>query len=156
MTFLIGNYGINEEDSESRNPFLRGFVMRECCRTPASWRARMSLPDYLQQNKIVALEGIDTRALTRHIRERGAMRGLLTTAETPAAALLERVRKTPAISDQDLVAQVTTPELYTWENDGPHIVIIDLGLKLPLAESYKNGLPRHSSPACCKQRRSWR
>ncbi|MEW5921429.1 MAG: glutamine-hydrolyzing carbamoyl-phosphate synthase small subunit [Bacillota bacterium] len=139
MTFpLIGNYGINEEDFESRSPFVRGFIMRECCRIPSNWRSCMTLPEYLEQNNIVAMEGMDTRALTRYIREKGTMRGLITTRETPYAELLERVRKTPTISEQDLISSVTTPEPYTWENKGPHVVIIDLGLKLSIGRSLHN------------------
>lgn len=139
MTFpLIGNYGINEEDFESRHPFLRGFIMHECCHTPSNWRSRMSLPEYLKEHSIVAMEGVDTRALTRLIRERGAMRGIITTGDTPTAKLLEQVRKNPTISEMDLVSKVTIPEPYTWENDGPHVVIIDLGLKLSIARSMHN------------------
>lgn len=141
MTFpLIGNYGINDEDFESRSPFLRGFIMRECCKIPSNWRSRMSLPEYLKQNNIVAMEGIDTRALTRLIREKGAMRGLITTGDKTAAELLSLVRQKPLISDMNLVSTVTIPEPYTWENDGPHIVVIDLGLKLSIARSmHKTG-----------------
>ena len=141
MTFpLIGNYGINDEDFESRSPFLRGLIMRECCHTPSNWRSRMSLPHYLKQNNIVAMEGMDTRALTRLIREKGAMRAIITTADTPAAELLARVQKTPTISEMNLVSTVTIPEPYTWENNGPHIVVMDLGLKLSIARSmHKTG-----------------
>ncbi len=141
MTFpLIGNYGINDEDFESRSPFLRGLIMRECCQLPSNWRSRMSLPEYLKQNNIVAMEGMDTRALTRLIREKGAMRGLITTEATPVPELLDRVQNTPTISEMDLVSSVTIPEPYTLENDGPHIVILDLGLKLSIARSmHKTG-----------------
>ena len=73
----IGNYGINPEDVESRRPWVRGFIVKEACRFPSSWRSTMTLGDYLARNEIVGIEGIDTRALTRHLREAGSMMGVL-------------------------------------------------------------------------------
>lgn len=141
MTFpLIGNYGINNEDFESRSPFLRGLIMHECCHLPSNWRSCMSLPEYLKQQNIVAMEAVDTRKLTRLIREKGAMRGIITTKETPAAILLELVQKVPTISETDLVSTVSIAEPYTLEHNGPHIVIMDLGMKLSIAHSlHKKG-----------------
>ena len=139
MTFpLIGNYGINDEDYESRRPFLRGFVARELCTTPNNWRQVMNIGEYLKENNIVALDGIDTRALARHLRENGTMRGIITTERTPLPTLLERVHKTSAICETVFTPEVTTQEPYTWENGGPHIVILDLGLKLSIARSFHN------------------
>ncbi|HHT46245.1 MAG TPA: glutamine-hydrolyzing carbamoyl-phosphate synthase small subunit [Firmicutes bacterium] len=139
MTFpLIGNYGINPEDFESRRPFLRGVIAREFCLTPSNWRSVMTVGDYLKENNIVALDNIDTRALTRHIRIKGCMRGVITTKDTPREILLEKLQKAPHISEIDLISEVTTPEIYTLENNGPHIVIMDLGLKLSIARSLHN------------------
>ncbi len=136
MTFpLIGNYGITEEDFESRRPFLRGFIVHELCSRPSNWRSIMNVEEYLQQNNIIALEGLDTRALVRQIREKGAMRGIITTEDTPNKTLLEKVNNAPTISEMDLISEVTTEQPYTWENHGPRIAVIDLGLKLSIARS---------------------
>ncbi len=152
MTFpLIGNYGITEEDFESRRPFLRGFIVHEFCSRPSNWRSIMNVEEYLQQSNIIAMEGIDTRALVRHIREKGAMRGIITTEDTPHKTLLEKVNNSPTISDMDLISQVTTEKPYTWENDGPRIAVIDLGLKLSIANTLHRAgchvtvLPAHLS-----------
>lgn len=139
MTFpLIGNYGINYEDLESRRPFLRGFIAREFCLTPSNWRSVMSVTDYLKENNIVALDNIDTRALTRHIRKNGSMKGIITSEDTPCGDLLGKLQNAPHISEIDFLAEVTTPEIYTLENSGPHIVIMDLGLRLSIARSLHN------------------
>ena len=95
MTFpLIGNYGINKDDFESRRPFLRGFIAREFCQTPSNWRSVMTVEEYLTANNIIAMDDIDTRALTRRLRK-GSMRGIITTEDTPLEKLLEKVRKLP-------------------------------------------------------------
>jgi len=139
MTFpLIGNYGINRDDFESRRPFVRGFIAREFCQTPHNWRSVMTLEEYLKENNIIAVDGLDTRALTRLIREKGSLRGIITTEDTPYEALLEKVRNAPTVSEMDLIAEATTPEMYTWENSGPHVVIVDLGLKLSIGRSLHN------------------
>ena len=89
MTYpLIGNYGVNETDVESRRPWVEGFVVREASRIASNWRSTESLDDYLKRNSIVAIEHIDTRALVRHIRDKGAMRAGISTVETNAKALL--------------------------------------------------------------------
>jgi len=120
MTFpLMGSYGINKEDFESKSPFLRGFIAREICSSPGNWRSVQTLPGYLQKQGIVAMDGVDTRALVRLIREKGSMRGVLTTVDTPYSLLLEKVRRSPSLSAQDLVAAVTTPEIHTLKNDEP-------------------------------------
>lgn len=136
MTFpTIGNYGINNEDFESRRPFLRGFIAREICSHPSNWRSVMSLEEYLLEQNIVALEGVDTRALTRHIREKGAMKGIITSNGASARVLKEKLGQTPGISEVNYIPEVTTPEVYTLENEGPHLVILDLGLKQSIAHS---------------------
>lgn len=139
MTFpLIGNYGINGDDFESRRPFLRGLIAREFCRTPSNWRSIMTLEAYLKENGIIAMDDLDTRALTKHLRENGSMPGVITTADTPRAELLARLKNSPAGGAPDLAPEVTTPEMYTWENDGAHLVILDLGLKLSLGRLLHN------------------
>ena len=119
MTYSqIGNYGVNGEDIESLNgPKVEGFVVKEYIDFPSNWRSAMSLGQYLRDNKIVCIEGIDTRALTRHLRDNGAQMGIISTIDHNPESLLEKVRKHPGISAFDLVKDVTTKEIYTW-NEG--------------------------------------
>src|SRR4051812_11214887 len=96
MTYpLIGNYGANEEDVESRRPWVEGFVVREASRMVSNFRSTSSLQDYLKTNNIVGLEHIDTRALVRHIRDKGAMRSGLSTVDLDEKSLLKKVLETP-------------------------------------------------------------
>lgn len=116
MTYpQIGNYGVNPEDIESRGVNVEGFIVREYLDFPSNWRSTMSLGRYLKENRIVAIEGIDTRALTRHLRDNGVQMGIISTEETDPYSLLEKVRKHPGISSLDLVKQVTTAESFKWE-----------------------------------------
>ena len=110
----IGNYGINELDMESRGPFIRGFAVHEYWPWPSNWRSQTSLGDYLEKNKIVAIEGIDTRKLTRTIRERGAMRCIISTEDFDVESLLEKARAAKPILGDDLVTEVSTPDVYVW------------------------------------------
>ena len=113
MTYpQIGNYGINPEDVESRKPFLAGFVVKESCPFPSNFRSQMSLDDYLKGNNIVGIEGIDTRALVRHIRTAGAQTGILSSIDTDPASLVEKARQAPSIVGRDLVREVTCAEPY--------------------------------------------
>src|SRR5215207_8460301 len=103
MTYpLIGNYGINEEDVESRRPWVEGFVVREASRIASNFRSTMSLQDYLKKNNIVGIEHIDTRALVRHIRDKGAMRAGLSTVETDSSVLLAKILKSPEMNNREL------------------------------------------------------
>ena len=116
MTYpLIGNYGLNSEDVESRRPWLHGFVVREACRVPSSWRGRVALADYLREHGIVGLEGIDTRALTRHLRDRGAQEAIISTEELDAERLVERARALPGLLGRDLVREVSVEAPYGWQ-----------------------------------------
>ncbi len=116
MTYpLIGNYGINPEDAESRQPWVNGFIVKEACGYPSNWRGRMRLDDYLREHGIVAIQGIDTRALTRHLRDRGAQEGIISTVETDAERLVERARALPGLVGRDLVSEVTAPEPHGWD-----------------------------------------
>jgi len=116
MTYSqIGNYGINEEDVESLNgPKAEGFVVKEYMDYRSNWRSSQSLGSYLEKNNIVCIEGIDTRALTRHLRTYGAQMGIISTVDPEPESLLAKVRKHPGISAFDLVKEVTTKETYTW------------------------------------------
>src|SRR4051812_33943828 len=111
MTYpLIGNYGVNESDSESARPWIEGFVVREVSRVTSNWRAEESLADYLKRWNIVAIEGIDTRALVRHIRDKGAMRACLSTIDTDADSLVQKALQSPLMENRELASAVTTKE----------------------------------------------
>lgn len=141
MTYpLIGNYGCNEEDVESRRPFVQGFVMRECCKTPSNWRATMGLPEYLKKNNVVGMEGVDTRALTRHIRIKGTMKSVISTEDDSPESLIEKARSSQSIVGRDLVKEVTCDEPYEWtDNDGTEtpfrVIAIDTGIKYNILRS---------------------
>jgi carbamoyl-phosphate synthase small subunit len=117
MTYTqIGNYGVNEEDVESGGGIkAEGFIVKEACDFPSNWRSSSSLPEYMKKYGIVGIQGIDTRALTSHLRNHGAQMGIISTADADPSILLEKVRAHPGISALDLVSEVTTGEAYTWE-----------------------------------------
>jgi carbamoyl-phosphate synthase small subunit len=150
MTYpQIGNYGINSEDIESRRPWLEGFVVKENCPEPSNWRSEKSLHDYLASNAIVGISGIDTRALTILIRDKGAMSGVISSVDLDAKSLVEKARKMPGLVGQDLVKSVTTDKAYTWDErlwslDGSlekthekryKVVAFDFGVKLNILRS---------------------
>jgi len=116
MTYTqIGNYGINEEDIESAGGIKsEGFVVKEGCDFPSNWRSSGILSEYMKKSGVVGIQGIDTRALTRHLRNHGAQMGIISTADTDPWLLLEKVRAHPGISAFDLVKDVTTKEKYRW------------------------------------------
>jgi carbamoyl-phosphate synthase small subunit len=116
MTYpLIGNYGTNSLDQESRAPHVRGFVIEELSEAPSNWRSEMSLAEYLRQADVPGVEGIDTRALTRHLRTRGAMKACLTTEEMSPAEATALAVAGEGVIGMDYVREVTTPEIYHWD-----------------------------------------
>ena len=116
MTYpLIGNYGINSLDRESRSPHVRGFVIEELTDIPSNWRSEMSLDEYLRKWKISGAQGIDTRALTRHLRTRGAMKACLTTEEISPEEAAQRAIEGEGVIGMDYVREVSTPEIYRWD-----------------------------------------
>jgi len=118
MTYSqIGNYGINPEDIESDKPHLEGFIAKEFFDFPSNWRSEKSLAEYLREHNKVAIDGIDTRALTRHLRDNGVQMGIISTEDTNPESLLEKVLKCPGISTLDLVSEVTTKDAYKWDRD---------------------------------------
>jgi carbamoyl-phosphate synthase small subunit len=128
----IGNTGVNDDDPESRRVWVAGYVVRDPARVSSNWRARRSLDEELEHNGIVGISGIDTRALTRHLRDRGAMRAGVSSTETDAAALLQRVRESPGMVGADLVGEVTTPQPYVVQAVGDKrftVAAMDLGIK---------------------------
>jgi carbamoyl-phosphate synthase small subunit len=116
MTYTqIGNYGINEEDIESAGGIKsEGFVVKEACDFPSNWRSSGVLSEYMKKSGVVGIQGIDTRALTRYLRNYGAQMGIISTADTDPSRLLGKVRAHPGISAFDLVKDVTTKESYRW------------------------------------------
>ena len=118
MTYpLIGNYGTNSLDQESRSPHVRGFIIEELTEVPSNWRSEMSLGEYLQKWKIPGVQGIDTRALTRHLRTRGAMKACLTTEEISPEDATRRAIEGEGVIGMDYVREVSTPEIYQWDPD---------------------------------------
>ena len=155
MTYpLIGNYGVNRADEESARPWVEGFVVREMSRVASNWRSEETLENYLRRWNIVALEGVDTRALVRHIRDKGAMRACLSTNDLDADSLVHKARTAPAMENRDLASVVTTKEFYQVAADGDekfHVVCYDFGVKRNiLRELAKRGcrltvVPSHTS-----------
>jgi carbamoyl-phosphate synthase small subunit len=128
----IGNTGINDEDAESRRIWVAGYVIRDPARRPSNWRSLRSLDDELTAQGIVGISGIDTRALTRHLRERGAMRCGVSSIDNDPRALLDRVRHSPQMVGADLSSQVTAAEPYRVDAIGEQrftVAALDFGIK---------------------------
>jgi len=144
MTYpLIGNYGTTAEDTESSRPQVEGFVVREATRAPSNFRAQRPLGDYLREHNVIGLEGIDTRALVRRLRVRGAMTGVLSTRDLDDASLVAKAQGSPSIVGRDLVREVVPRQPFQWTRgfDSPlvnhlaprparrHVVALDYGMK---------------------------
>jgi len=133
MTYpLIGNYGINKEDVESRKPFVEGFVVKECSKIASNWRAQKTLDVYLKENNILGIEGIDTRILTLHIREAGAMKAVLSTEDLDEESLIQKARDSQGLVGIDLVKEVTCNKKYIWskiEKPRFKVIVLDCGVK---------------------------
>ncbi len=140
---LIGNYGVNPEDVESGKIQVEGFIVRELCEAPSNWRSNMSLRDYLTINGTVAMQGIDTRALTRHLRVSGVMMGAMST-ELTQAELKNTLQNAPNYGELNFVERVSTDKTYQWEGDECsklddcpepkcHVALVDLGIKRNIA-----------------------
>jgi len=115
----IGNYGVNPEDMESGRVYAAALLMRECCKTPSNWRSIWSLPDFLANRGIPGMEGLDTRALTLHLRQHGAMRGIISTAAADPRELVEQARTLPTMAGQNLVTRVAPAAPWKMGEDGP-------------------------------------
>jgi carbamoyl-phosphate synthase small subunit len=127
---LIGNYGVNEEDSESAKPQVQGFIVKENSPIISNWRAQKSLDAFLKEHHIPGIEGVDTRALTRHIRRAGAMKGILSTEDPDKDRLIEKAQRSLGLLGRDLVREVTCPNSYNWSESGKyHVVVMDFGVK---------------------------
>lgn len=144
MTYpLIGNYGVNSDDCESGQPHVQGFIVRELARLPSNFRSQGRLEDYLKENNVFGLEGIDTRALVRRLRVRGAMNGMLSTTDLDNASLVHKARNGPHMVGRDLVREVVPSQPFAWSEGftNPfvtylpsrpathHVVALDFGMK---------------------------
>ena len=119
MTYpLIGNYGINEEDVESVKPQAAGFIIKEGSKIHSNWRAQKSLDEYLKDYNIVGIQEIDTRALTKHIRDKGAQQGIISTIDFNPESLVKKAKESPTMIGRDLVKEVTCHEKYHWTEGG--------------------------------------
>lgn len=145
---LIGNYGVTDADFESNKVQVSGFIVRQMCDEPSNWRSGGSLQDFLVKNEVVGIQGIDTRALTRHLRVRGVMMGSIST-DFSRDELLQKISEAPNYTNIDFVKRVTTPERYEWNGDaeveanrgnalpgspiprpdGPRVALVDCGVK---------------------------
>ena len=141
----IGNTGMNDDDPESRRIWVGGYVVRDPARVPSSWRSQRRLDDDLVAQGIVGISGVDTRALTRHLRERGAMRVGVSSVDGDPQSLLQRVLASPGMEGADLAREVTTPEPYVVPADGAKkyvVAALDLGIKA--------NTPRNLAAAGCE------
>jgi len=141
MTYpLIGNYGVNPEDYESERPHLRGFIIKELSGVHSNWRATGNLSDFLKENNVIGIQGIDTRALTRHIREKGAQQAILSTVSDNVSELHNKVKDAPGLAGLDLVKEVTCSASYDWEEGEWEIANGKTALKNPPDVSSDKGL----------------
>jgi carbamoyl-phosphate synthase small subunit len=162
MTYpQIGNYGVNPVDFESRRIYAAGFIIREYSPIVSHWQANKSLDEYLKNYGVVGISDLDTRALTRHIRDQGAQMGMITTSEEPLPALLQQLEKGPKLVGRDIVQEITTRSHYRWpleEKSDPirekiyRVAVYDFGVKFSILRSLHamdcelRIFPAHSSP----------
>ena len=130
----IGNYGITARDHESSRPRLSGFIVRELCRTPSNWESIETAGNFLKKHGIVAIEGLDTRALTLRLRDKGALRGVISTLDGDAKRLVAKAKASPSMAGLNLAKVVTCDKPYTWEDGvaskpAMHVVVMDFGVK---------------------------
>ncbi len=140
MTYpLIGNYGVNDEDVESKGPKVEAFVAREFSKITSNFRADEDLLDYLSRHRIMAIEEVDTRALTKHIRVKGAMKAVISTSELDASKLVQKARDSIGILGVDLVREVTCEAPFLFEGDEGDftVVVMDFGVKINIPRMLK-------------------
>jgi carbamoyl-phosphate synthase small subunit len=146
MTYpMIGNYGVNPLDTESDQPHVRGFVIEELCEVPSNWRSTQSLDSYLKEWNIPGIQGVDTRALTAHLRTRGAMRAIITTTATAEEAV-KQAASSPAMEGSDYVKEVTTKSSYLWDPEGNQSGDWDIPSPSQNREPGPDGHVRHPLP----------
>ncbi len=152
MTYpLIGNYGVNSKDTESDKVQVEGFIIKEKSQVYSNWQAEKSLDEYLKENNITGIEGVDTRAITRHIRLKGSMKGIISSVEFKKEKLQQELEKHPSIVGRDLVKEVVGDNKYTWtegnwnkdidtqkEKKDKKVTVIDCGVKHSILRNLKN------------------
>jgi carbamoyl-phosphate synthase small subunit len=147
----IGNTGVNDEDPESDRIWVSGYVVRDPARRPSNWRSRRSLQEELERNAIVGISGIDTRALTRHLRERGVMRGVISSIDADPRSLLAKVAASPGMVGSNLSDEVSTAAGYVVEPAGEtrfSVAAIDYGIKAMTPHRMaERGIRSHVLPA---------
>ncbi|WP_293781813.1 glutamine-hydrolyzing carbamoyl-phosphate synthase small subunit [uncultured Aeromicrobium sp.] len=147
----VGNTGVNPEDFESRRVWVSGYVVRDPARVPSNWRSTQSLDELLRSQGVVAISGIDTRALTRHLRERGAMRAAISTETSDVEALVAQANAAPEMTGSNFLADVTTPEPYVVPARGEKrltVAALDLGIKgMTPRQMAERGIEVHVMPA---------
>ncbi|HOQ37814.1 MAG TPA: carbamoyl phosphate synthase small subunit [Acetivibrio sp.] len=150
MTYpLIGNYGANDEDIESVKPQVKGFIVRELCNTPSNWRNKETLDDYLKRYNIIGIQGIDTRALTRILREKGTMKGMI--SSDPEFNLERKIDEIRAFEIKNPVDRVTTDKVLHYNGGDKRVSLIDLGMKQNIVRSLqKRGCEVYVFPANSK------
>jgi len=145
---LIGNYGITAEDMESWRPHCAALVVGECSRRPSNWRAVMSLPEFLESKGLIGVHHVDTRAVTLHIRSRGAMKGVVSTTDPDPDSLVEKARRSPGLVGRDLSTEVSAARRYTWP--GEHAALDRFPLIGPEFRAYDrllgSGVARPAKP----------
>ena len=131
MTYpLIGNYGINDEDIESEKPQVEGFIIKELCEAPSNFRSKKSLDEYFKENDILAIRDVDTRAITRHVRIEGAMKGVISTEVDKIDQLVKKVKSSPSLVGKDMVKEVTPAGQSSWSEEGTlKVAVLDCGVK---------------------------
>jgi carbamoyl-phosphate synthase small subunit len=132
---LIGNYGVADLFQQSRKSFVRGFIISELCEEPSNFQCENTLKRYLTENKIPCIYGVDTRAITRRIRSAGTMKGVIVPADTREEDVKKYFSVLPKMKE---VKEVTTPEVYVMDNQGPHVVVMDFGIKRNILNSLHN------------------
>jgi carbamoyl-phosphate synthase small subunit len=133
MTYpLIGNYGVADLFEQARQSYVRGFVISELCKTPSNWQCANTLSDYLASRNIPCIHGVDTRAITRRIRSQGTMKGIIVAADTSEAEVAAYLTTPPELA---VVQEVTTREVYRIPGSGPHVVVMDFGIKRNILQS---------------------
>jgi len=141
MTYpLIGNYGVNDEDPESHKVFTEGLVVKEYSKIASNWRSKKTLGEYLNDNNILGIEGVDTRALTLHIRRAGELKAVLSTIDLDENSLVRKAKSSPGLLGVDLIKEVIPQKTYEWNSKGRYkVVVLDCGVKFNiLRELEKN------------------
>ena len=134
---LVGNYGVNKKDNESYRPHLSGLIIKELCTNPNHWQLKSNLSSYLQDEGIVGITDIDTRALTRHIRKKGCMRGIISSKIMDSQKLLSIIKKSE-LPGEELVKEVSMKKITSYPGNGPRLIIMDFGVKYNIIRNLKN------------------